>query len=90
MALLPGEIGSQTIEAAMLEIALLLQKAEASERLNPDKKNNITLSLDAVAEVATIAIRLPVKISATGSQMRVEGREYTLHDALKPEEFLEQ
>jgi ABC-type hemin transport system substrate-binding protein len=89
MALLPGEIQSQSVEAAVLEIALLLQKAEASERLNPDKKNNITLTLDVVAEVATIAIRLPIKILAGGSQMRIEGKEYTLHDIIRSEEFLE-
>lgn len=89
MALLPRPPKSDTVEGAFLEIALLMQRAEASTRLNPEKKANMTMNIDLQAGVATIAIRLPIYAFESREGVGIRGKEYTEHLEMLPREFTE-
>lgn len=88
MALLPTQsLQSETVEGAVLEMAMLLQKAEESTRLNIDKKNLANVTIDSDNKIATITIRLPLNIKWAGAASIIEGKEYTAHLPFEPTEL---
>lgn len=88
MALLPSQtLQSTVVEEAVLEVAMLLQKAEESTRLNTSKKNLANVVIDTDNKVATITIRLPLNIRQNGVYTMITGQEYTAHLAFESEEL---
>ena len=88
MTLLPSKtLESETVEGSVLETIMLLQKAERSTRLNTDKKSQLSLSIDAKSEVATITIRMPLEIKYSGSNTIIKAKEYTAHLAFDETEL---
>ena len=90
MALLPADgIKSTSIEGAVFETAMLLQKAEGSMRLNPDNKNFANVAIDTDTKIATITVRMPLAIQYTDKGSVISGKQYTDNLALDNTELIE-
>lgn len=60
MAQIPQPIKSNTLEGLFLELALLLQRYEQNEVLNPQKLNLINVTIDTDTKKATIAMAMNI------------------------------
>lgn len=92
MALIPGSLKERTMEGLLLEIAMIIQKIEANELFNPDKKNLVNVIIDSDTKIASITARLPIDyFTGMRGEQIYKARQYMHVDQVVPaQEFMYQ